>query len=222
MRDVATPVTWERYTGNWQGSMEGWLMTRKTFPPFRMSKTLPGLKSFYMAGQWVEPGGGVPTAAMSGRNVIQIICKAGPQALRDQDSLRESSTAGGKGDILLFRPNATCPGKGTEKVECPLFFTSWAQGQDDETEDDQANRGVGLEREDFAEQENAEGVDDHDRGRPEEGHRLAELQGREDVEAGRTSRFGESRSTAGTSRSGRSRGRRAGGAGSPGRAGRPS
>jgi phytoene dehydrogenase-like protein len=75
MRDVATPVTWERYTGNWQGSMEGWLITEKTFPPFRMSRTLPGLKDFYMAGQWVEPGGGVPTAALSGRNVIQILCK---------------------------------------------------------------------------------------------------------------------------------------------------
>jgi phytoene dehydrogenase-like protein len=75
MRDVATPLTWERYTGNWQGSMEGWLISEKTFPPFRMSKTLPGLKNFYMVGQWVEPGGGVPTAAMSGRNVIQIICK---------------------------------------------------------------------------------------------------------------------------------------------------
>lgn len=34
-----------------------------------------GLKSFYMAGQWVEPGGGLPPAAVSGRNVIQIICK---------------------------------------------------------------------------------------------------------------------------------------------------
>jgi phytoene dehydrogenase-like protein len=74
MRDVATPVTWERYTGNWQGSMEGWLITPKTFPPFRMSRTLPGLRNFYMAGQWVEPGGGVPTAALSGRNVIQIVC----------------------------------------------------------------------------------------------------------------------------------------------------
>jgi phytoene dehydrogenase-like protein len=75
MRDVATPMTWERYTGNWKGSMEGWLMTAKTFPPFRMSRTLPGLKNFYMAGQWIEPGGGVPPAAMSGRNVMQILCK---------------------------------------------------------------------------------------------------------------------------------------------------
>jgi phytoene dehydrogenase-like protein len=39
-----------------------------------MSKTLPGLENFYMIGQWVEPGGGVPTAAMSARNVLQIIC----------------------------------------------------------------------------------------------------------------------------------------------------
>jgi phytoene dehydrogenase-like protein len=75
MCDVATPTTWERYTGNWRGSFEGWLITKKTFPPFHMSKTHPGLKNFYMAGQWVEPGGGVPTAAMSGRNVIQILCK---------------------------------------------------------------------------------------------------------------------------------------------------
>jgi len=74
MRDVATPMTWERYTGNWRGSFEGWLISTKTLR-MRMSKILPGLKNFYMAGQWVEPGGGLPTAAMSGRNVIQIICK---------------------------------------------------------------------------------------------------------------------------------------------------
>ena len=75
IRDVATPITWERYTGNWRGSFEGWLVSKKTLPPFHMSKTLPGLKNFYMAGQWVEPGGGVPTAALSGRNVMQILCK---------------------------------------------------------------------------------------------------------------------------------------------------
>ena len=74
MCDVATPITWERYTGNWRASFEGWLTTTKTFG-MRMGKTLPGLKNFYMAGQWVEPGGGVPSAAISGRNVIQIICK---------------------------------------------------------------------------------------------------------------------------------------------------
>jgi phytoene dehydrogenase-like protein len=74
MRDVATPMTWERYTGNWQASHEGWLMTTKNLN-MRLSKTLPRLKGFYMAGQWVEPGGSLPYVAVSGRNVIQIICK---------------------------------------------------------------------------------------------------------------------------------------------------
>jgi phytoene dehydrogenase-like protein len=70
--DVATPNTWERYTGNWRGSYEGWLFKDWNA---RMKKTLPGLENFYMAGQWVEPGGGMPTAIMSGRNVTQLICK---------------------------------------------------------------------------------------------------------------------------------------------------
>ncbi|MGD8538035.1 MAG: NAD(P)/FAD-dependent oxidoreductase [Candidatus Aminicenantes bacterium] len=74
MWDVATPLTFERYTGNWQGSALGWDCTTETFF-MPMRKTLPGLDRFYMAGQWVEPGGGVPGAAMSGRNVIQLICK---------------------------------------------------------------------------------------------------------------------------------------------------
>ena len=74
MRDVATPMTFERYTGNWQGTYEGWLVTTKNLN-LRMSKTLPGLEDFYMAGQWIQPGGGLPTGVMTGRHVIQIICK---------------------------------------------------------------------------------------------------------------------------------------------------
>ncbi|RUT01741.1 amine oxidase [Dulcicalothrix desertica PCC 7102] len=74
--DVATPLSYERYTGNWQGSNCGWLLTKKTM--FQMvagiDKTLPGLDNFYMIGQWVEPGGSVPVVAMSGRNIIQQIC----------------------------------------------------------------------------------------------------------------------------------------------------
>lgn len=74
MRDVATPITFNRYTGNWQGTFEGWMIIPKTHS-LRMSKTLIGLDNFYMAGQWVEPGGGLPPAAFSGRNVVQILCK---------------------------------------------------------------------------------------------------------------------------------------------------
>ncbi len=76
--DEATPVSYERYTGNWLGSTTGWLLTKDTMMLMirGMRKTLPGLKNFYMAGQWVEPGGTVPIVAMSGRNVIQMICHA--------------------------------------------------------------------------------------------------------------------------------------------------
>jgi len=72
--DVATPVTYERYTGNWQGSYMGWADTTKTLLKL-MSRTLPGLGSFYMAGQWVHQGGGVSSAVTSGRHVMQVICK---------------------------------------------------------------------------------------------------------------------------------------------------
>ena len=74
MIDVATPLTLEHYTGNWQGSVVGWDATTQTFLK-PITKTLPGLQNFWMAGQWVEPGGGVPMAALSGRNIIQLIVK---------------------------------------------------------------------------------------------------------------------------------------------------
>jgi phytoene dehydrogenase-like protein len=77
MVDVATPVAFHRYTSNWKGSIEGWHINTKTIQMTfggGMPKTLPGLDCFYMAGQWVEPGGGVPAVAISGRNVVQFIC----------------------------------------------------------------------------------------------------------------------------------------------------
>ncbi len=75
MADVATPTTWERYTGNWRGSYEGWMFDSGFSPTSSMRKTLPGLGAFYMAGQWVNPGGGIPTAVMSGNHTIQMICR---------------------------------------------------------------------------------------------------------------------------------------------------
>jgi phytoene desaturase len=36
---------------------------------------IPGLKNFYMAGQWLSPGGGLPPAGQTGKWAIQYICK---------------------------------------------------------------------------------------------------------------------------------------------------
>ena len=77
MVDVATPLTFERYTGNWQGSFEGWMITAENAGTVMkpLSQKLPGLENFYLCGQWVEPGGGLPTGVMSARRLLQAICK---------------------------------------------------------------------------------------------------------------------------------------------------
>lgn len=72
--DIATPVTWERYTGNWKGSYQGWLSTMELFGKF-LPAELPGLVNFYMTGQWVFPGGGVPMCMARARKLIKYICK---------------------------------------------------------------------------------------------------------------------------------------------------
>jgi phytoene desaturase len=73
MTDVATPYTAWRYTRNHQGAYMGWLPTPEVINT-QVKRTLPGLANFYMAGQWVTPGGGVPPCLYSGRHVVQILC----------------------------------------------------------------------------------------------------------------------------------------------------
>jgi phytoene dehydrogenase-like protein len=74
MWDLSSPVTFYRHTGNWQGSVEGFLPTAQSMM-LQMKKTLPGLDNFVMAGQWVQPGGGLPSALISGCHAVQILCK---------------------------------------------------------------------------------------------------------------------------------------------------
>ena len=72
--DVSTPATVIRFTGNWRGSMEGWLPTpRIGFRP--LPNRLRGLANFHMAGQWVMPGGGLPGGLMSARAAIRDMCR---------------------------------------------------------------------------------------------------------------------------------------------------
>jgi len=74
--DVATAMTYVRYTGNWRGSYEGFAITRNTvrYIGSGLKRELPGLEDFYMIGQWLAPGGGLPPAAQHGREIIQVIC----------------------------------------------------------------------------------------------------------------------------------------------------
>jgi phytoene dehydrogenase-like protein len=77
--DTSTPVTAERYTGNYKGTVMAWTPFGDTEdyvkPLMRdLHMQLPGLKNFYMAGQWLSTGALIRAAA-SGRCVTQFICK---------------------------------------------------------------------------------------------------------------------------------------------------
>jgi phytoene dehydrogenase-like protein len=71
--DVATPLTYWTMARSWRGAFEGWMPNAESFFS-HVSNKLAGLEAFYMAGQWVTPGGGIPTAVMSGRQAIQLMC----------------------------------------------------------------------------------------------------------------------------------------------------
>lgn len=72
--DVATPKTDVRYTGVKEGAYEGFLPSKENMMK-SLDMTLPKLKHFYMAGQWLFPGGGLPPSAQTGKWVVQLICK---------------------------------------------------------------------------------------------------------------------------------------------------
>ena len=86
MIDIATPLTFERYTGNWRGSSQGWVPTPEASmgTAWFSGKTLPGLERFYLAGQWVEMLGGVPSAALSARSVMRMICERDGKSFETQ------------------------------------------------------------------------------------------------------------------------------------------
>ncbi|HWE85174.1 MAG TPA: NAD(P)/FAD-dependent oxidoreductase [Terracidiphilus sp.] len=88
--DVSTPASVMRHTGNWKGSMEGWLLEPgQGFRP--LPNTLPGLKRFLMVGQWVMPGGGLPSGPMTARPAVKAMCRQDevPFVLRPATQERE-------------------------------------------------------------------------------------------------------------------------------------
>ena len=72
--DIATPATFERYTKNRKGSVQGWLPGKNIIAQSPVKSELPGLKDFYFIGHWTIPGGGLPVAVKSARDAVQMIC----------------------------------------------------------------------------------------------------------------------------------------------------
>jgi prolycopene isomerase len=63
--DSATPVTFERYTGNQDGAMLGWELNPNQMGMKRFGPHTP-IDGLFIAGQWARPAGGVYCVALSG------------------------------------------------------------------------------------------------------------------------------------------------------------
>ena len=72
--DVATPKTDVKYTGVKDGAYEGFMPSKENMMK-SLKMQLPKLQNFYMAGQWLFPGGGIPPSAQTGKWAVQLICK---------------------------------------------------------------------------------------------------------------------------------------------------
>jgi phytoene dehydrogenase-like protein len=87
--DVCTLMTWERYIGGTQG----WFNFPKRKMQFNLKPetedktyktTLPGLSNFYFVGVWATMMGSLPHNALSGKTIIQRLCKQDGKTFQTQ------------------------------------------------------------------------------------------------------------------------------------------
>ncbi len=73
--DVVTPLTAERYLGAYRG-LQAWpaRVSMKELLKEGISPTLPGLRDFYMVGQYAQGMIGLITVAAGGRKIVRRIC----------------------------------------------------------------------------------------------------------------------------------------------------
>lgn len=134
--DVVTPLTYWNAARSWRGAYEGWLPNAAGLFG-HVERTLPGLEGLYLAGQWIEPGGGVPTALASGRKTAQAICAAegrpfvGFPALKVAPPSTPTRVERGRPVLVLF---ATREGQ-TRRIAEHVAATLRARGFEPEVRD---------------------------------------------------------------------------------------
>lgn len=70
-KDVATPLTFERYTLNSEGASHGWFPV----PGAKLRSQKTPIKNLYQAGHWTFPGFGIFAVVLSGRSAAQLVLK---------------------------------------------------------------------------------------------------------------------------------------------------
>jgi phytoene dehydrogenase-like protein len=72
VKDIGTPLTNARYTGNYRGAIYGWDQTLDNAMPRRVGQTTP-IKNLYLAGAWTSPGHGYSAVIQSGLQCFSLI-----------------------------------------------------------------------------------------------------------------------------------------------------
>jgi all-trans-retinol 13,14-reductase len=70
-KDIATPLTFERYTLNSEGASHGWFPV----PGAKLRSQRTPIKNLYQAGHWTFPGFSIFAVALSGENAAQLVLK---------------------------------------------------------------------------------------------------------------------------------------------------
>ncbi|MDP5872497.1 hypothetical protein [Streptococcus mutans] len=69
--ESSTPTTNERYTLNSGGSPFGWEQSVDQF--FRRPNYITPIENFYAVGHWTKAGGGVVSAMLSAKQLVDIL-----------------------------------------------------------------------------------------------------------------------------------------------------
>lgn len=92
--DVITLHTWERYMGGTQGYnnfpnkvVVGEENVLGSMFGFNQRYTLPGLRDFFFAGSWATSAGSLFMNALSGKNVVQRICRQSAVGFKEPSQL---------------------------------------------------------------------------------------------------------------------------------------
>ena len=70
-KDIATPLTFERYTLNSEGAYHGWFPA----PGAKLRSQKTPIKNLYQAGHWTFPGPSIFAVALSGRSAAKLVLK---------------------------------------------------------------------------------------------------------------------------------------------------
>jgi len=74
VKEVATPLTNVRYTGNYRGAIYGWDQTVDNSEPRRLPHVTP-VRNLYLSGAWTSPGGGYGGVLISGLQCFAEVMK---------------------------------------------------------------------------------------------------------------------------------------------------